>query len=65
MYKYLNGELPRVPETAGDTYKNLVEQGRVLDSSVSDMNQELGNKVDDTRDSINGLRQGHSAPLTL
>ena len=25
------------------------------------MNQELGNKVDETRESINGLRQGNSA----
>ena len=31
----------------------------------SDMNQELGNKVDETRDSINGLRQGHSVSLDL
>ena len=28
MYKYLNGELPRVPETAVETYKSLVDQGR-------------------------------------
>ena len=61
MYKYLNGELPRVPETAVETYKSLVDQGRPLDSAVPDMNEELGNKVDETRESINGLRQGNSA----
>ena len=57
MFRYLTGAIPRVPETAAETYKALVDQR----TKYSDLNQCLGEKVDDTRESIEELRSGCNA----